>query len=171
MFIFMAKLFGAEITLIDQEIVALTSALREIRAEEQILNNEERMLEFLEKHASQIRRELTKMEKDYKIITDKIHLKEDVSKIVMKLTEDYNKYWEFASKFEIAFVKYVEMFNKSISSDKLLQLEEVFRQEVNAINKRERELSMNLFGKDANITGGANKEKLIELFKKKHKLK
>ena len=168
----MAELFGTDITIIDQEIAALKSALREIRAEEHILNNEESMLEFLEKQSSHIRKELTKLEEDYKTITDKIHLKESVSKYIQKLVEDYNKYWEFASEFEIAFVKYVEMFNASAGPrDKLLKLEDVFRQEVNAINERKRVLSMSLFGKDAEITGGANKGKLIRWFKKKHNLK
>lgn len=168
----MAELFGTDITLIDQEIAALKSALREIRAEEHILNDEESMLEFLEKRASHIRKELTKLEEDYKNITDKIRLKENVNKYIKKLVGDYNKYWEFASEFEIAFVKYVEMFNASAGQmDKLLRLEEVFRQEVNAINERERVLSMGLFGKDAEITGGANQGKLIKWFKKKHNLK
>lgn len=168
----MAELFGTDIILIDQEIAALKGALKEIRAKEHILNNEESMLEFLEKRASQIRKELTKLEEDYKTITDKIRLKESVGKYIKKLTEDYNKYWEFASEFEMAFVKYVEMFNASVGQrDKLLRLEEVFKQEVNAINEREHVLSMSLFGKDAEITGGANQGKLIEWFKEKHNLK
>jgi len=168
----MTDFFGEEISLIVQERDILRRVLGEAHTEKKILESEENMLEFLMKQSKRMHQELESMKEAFLEIQGNMSqgwVKNQSN--IEKLIGDFKKYCNFAYTFGVVFMRYEEIIRRDVGHrGNLLRLEEIFRREVEAVNKVENTLSKNLFGQEYSIVEEARENKLLDMFRQRFSL-